>query len=269
MSNHLTEEDKERLLKEGILVLPNLNLQSWLLFNNCLKNSLGVSKLEHLHRVVTSDLNGRRLAAFSALNSLNGWEQAWFAMVAGYVVDLLGPDLLIQRKLNLSIQAPKDKSSTLGAHTDTLSGQSPYEIVSWIPFTEVPVKAGMFYFDRTTSSAMIEVMPEFEKKGLAALLKKFNKNKKYLIIKPNEIALFSGSIFHGNHPHTETVTRVSVNCRFKNVMSPEAKSPHALYQWESQAPSERGVGVFYKLLQLSPITTIGIEHDAVAGGVKF
>ena len=52
-------------------------------------------------------------------------------MAKNFILAVLGPDILIQRKLNFSIQMPGDESSLLGMHTDTLSGQSPFELVMW------------------------------------------------------------------------------------------------------------------------------------------
>ena len=40
---------------------------------------------------------------------------------------------MMQKKINLSIQLPKDESSLLDVHSDIWSGDSPYEVVVWIP----------------------------------------------------------------------------------------------------------------------------------------
>ena len=37
------------------------------------------------------------------------------------------------KKINLSIQVPQDDSSLLALHSDVWSGDSPYEVVIWIP----------------------------------------------------------------------------------------------------------------------------------------
>ena len=39
----------------------------------------------------------------------------------------------MQQRINLSIQLPNDKSSLLPIHSDTWSGDSPFETVVWIP----------------------------------------------------------------------------------------------------------------------------------------
>ena len=39
----------------------------------------------------------------------------------------------MQQRVNLSIQMPGDTSSLLPVHADTWSGDSPYEVVAWLP----------------------------------------------------------------------------------------------------------------------------------------
>ena len=39
----------------------------------------------------------------------------------------------MQTRINLSIQTPKDNSSLLPVHSDIWSGDSPFEVVVWIP----------------------------------------------------------------------------------------------------------------------------------------
>ena len=46
---------------------------------------------------------------------------------------LIGNELVMQKRISLSIQFPKDKSSLLPIHSDTWSGLSPFEAVAWLP----------------------------------------------------------------------------------------------------------------------------------------
>ena len=50
----------------------------------------------------------------------------------------------MQRKVNLSIQLPKDDSSLLPLHSDVWSGCSAYEVVLWIPLVNVSKTKSMF-----------------------------------------------------------------------------------------------------------------------------
>ncbi len=42
----------------------------------------------------------------------------------------------MQLRVNLSIQMPEDESSLLPVHADTWSGDSPYEVVVWLPLVD-------------------------------------------------------------------------------------------------------------------------------------
>jgi len=94
-------------------------------------------------------------------------------------------------------------------------------------------------------------MPQSEMDGLESLRLKYWDSVKFLEIKPGQIAFFTGTIFHGNIPHKSNSTRVSINLRFKSIFSPE----------QSRELSERGVGTFYKVLCVSPITELAVEYS--------
>ena len=57
---------------------------------------------------------------------------------------LLGPDLALQSKLNLSIQMPGDTTSVLDMHSDCNSGDTPFQYNIWIPLTNAFSTNSMF-----------------------------------------------------------------------------------------------------------------------------
>ena len=105
---------------------------------DCLSDYLSSSlpsdfNLSHIHNYVDkSHINDFRIKAFQRINELN-FQQLFYKNCYPNISALLGPDLLIQQKLNLSIQIPDDESSVLPAHSDCSSGDSPFEVVLWIP----------------------------------------------------------------------------------------------------------------------------------------
>ena len=240
------------LKKNGLVTLDNLNLKSWSEFNKIildnLKEILDQDFNSSKNKVI--NLNEKRLAAYRELNNIPQWEKKYFELGKKYILQLLGPDLLIQRKLNLSLQLPNDDTSLLGIHADTLSGQSPFEIVLWTAFTDVYDTNGMFYFDREISKKIFFEMNQFEIEGLDFIRKKYWKHAKFLKMKSGQIAIFSGTIFHGNIVNTTSKPRVSINCRFKNLFSPQGYSESI----------DRSGSIFYKRLQESIITDIGSEY---------
>ena len=70
------------------------------------------------------------MTSFNLINK-SKWQKI-IKEIAFDEIKILGPDLLIQTKLNLSIQMPGDTSSLLPAHSDTWSSDSPFQLNLWI-----------------------------------------------------------------------------------------------------------------------------------------
>ena len=241
----------ESLRREGLVVVKNENLDNWNIFKAIIDDH--TYKFLAANKDVTVDatqLNTIRLEAYRALNRHEDWDRAYYKMASTLLTAVFGPDLLIQRKLNLSIQMRNDESSILGMHTDTLSGQSPFEFVMWTAFSKGYGTNSMFYFDRDTSKEIFSEMPYFESQGLDALRKKYWSKAKFLEVNESDVVLFSGTLFHGNVVNETNDDRISINCRFKNLFSPAGQTKSA----------DRGVGIFYKLFSESVATEIGREY---------
>lgn len=246
-----TNKILSQLKEYGLVVTKNQNIESWNIFKEIIDNSCkSFIKKNNNKKFDSAKLNAIRMEAFNNLNTYKNWDILYYKMAESLLDSIFGPDLLIQRKLNLSIQMPHDESSILGMHTDTLSGQSPFEIVMWTAFTDASESNSMFYFDRDTSKQIFHEMPKNEKDGLEELRKKYWEKAQFVKASPSDIVLFSGTLFHGNIKNQTKNTRISINCRFKNLFSPSGKT---------NSP-DRGVGIFYKLLHESVITEIGREY---------
>ena len=75
----------------------------------------------------------------------------------------------MQNKVNLSIQYPNDSSSLLETHADTWSGDSPYEVVVWLPLVDCYKTKSMY------------ILPP-EKLSLIDPFFKGKEKRKYLLI---------------------------------------------------------------------------------------
>jgi sporadic carbohydrate cluster 2OG-Fe(II) oxygenase len=241
----------QSLREHGIAICKNENHESWSKFKQIIDSSISdfLEKSKN-NDVDPSELNSLRLESYSALNAMEGWDTSYYSMAASLLSAIFGSDLLIQRKLNLSIQMPGDKSSLLGMHTDTLSGQSPFEFVMWTAFTKAFDTNSMFYFDREVSKEIFYEMAENEMEGLEALRKKYWAKAKFVDAEASDVVIFSGTLFHGNVLNKTQDSRISINCRFKNLFSPSGKTNSA----------DRGAGIFYKLFSESVATEIGREY---------
>lgn len=245
------QETLGMLSNNGLVIHKNEDLNGWKIFKDIIDSCSKEFIKDSLNKkLVPEKLNDMRLEAYRTLNALENWDKLYYKMAGKILNALFGPDLLIQRKLNLSIQMPGDESSILGMHADTLSGQSPFELVMWTAFTDAYESNAMFYFDKETSKKIFYEMPALEKEGLDELRKKYWDKAKFLDVKKSDVVLFSGTIFHGNIINETPDTRISINCRFKNLYSPAGKTKSA----------DRSVGIFYKLLFESVITEIGREY---------
>ena len=91
-------------LKQGYSIQKVENLK----FLNTLKSNIEdqvLSKdLEKIHKYYgANEINNLRISCYRKINRINNWEDKYFSLASSYLKDLLGPDLSIQTKLNLSI----------------------------------------------------------------------------------------------------------------------------------------------------------------------
>jgi sporadic carbohydrate cluster 2OG-Fe(II) oxygenase len=218
--------------------------------NEKILQTFNVSNLEKLHSIINyDDLNSLRMKSFLEINSIPNWENLIYKAYKPYLDLLLGPDLAIQLKLNLSVQAPNDKNSILELHTDCLSGQSYYECVCWTPITRAFANNSMYIFNSNDTNTILSELNDNEFNGMDFLFNKFINKSIFVNLKPSQGLIFSSTLLHGNTLNTTDVTRVSINCRFKNLFSPEFDS----------FKTERKFGSFYKLFKLSPVTEFGLS----------
>lgn len=211
-----------------------------------------VEDLSMLHQYVTAgQVNALRLQAFHALNAIPDWKERYYALAEQRLKALFGPDISIQIKLNLSIQLPDDDGSLLMLHSDTLSGQSPFECVLWTAITDAFDSNAMYIYNIEDSQRLYDIMPSYQHKGMLQLFEENKSGAKSLNVDAGTNILFSSTMFHGNQTNKTNRTRVSLNCRFKSLFSPEYAS----------VPHERVTGTFYEPLFLSPITQIGLAYN--------
>ena len=241
--------DSKIFLEKGYIIFKIEEKDNLEIIKNTVRDSINVENLSLAHeRIKNNEINPRRIDAFKNLNKINNWENVYYSLSSKYLEDLLGPDIAIQSKLNLSIQMPQDKSSILDLHTDSLSGQSVFEVVSWIPLTDSYDSNSMFIFSPEISKEILNDMPNFHKSGMKELFEKYRKEAEFINVKYGEGLIFSPTLFHGNVLNETNKTRISINCRFKNIFSHEAKL------------GERRLGSFYRILKISEVTKLGLSY---------
>ena len=141
---------------------------------------------------------------------------------------------------------PLDKSSILPMHSDTWSGDSPFEIVVWIPLVDCYKSKSMFILNPIDSSIFYKNYKKNSKKyDSDGLFSKFKNKFKWINIKFGEILIFNQCLPHGNIENITDETRWSLNCRFKSLFSPYGT---------------KKIGEFFKPLDIKPASLIGFNY---------
>ena len=101
----------------------DLNLIKTFIIKNIKKKITNFDgNLSNLHKYIKpKDLNKLRYDCFKEINKKFNWEDAIFNICKNEINSQLGRDLLIQSKINLSIQMPLDDMSQLPSHSDCWS----------------------------------------------------------------------------------------------------------------------------------------------------
>ena len=187
-----------------------------------LKKKLKKNFLENTHHYINSDkLNKFRMKIYSNLNSKKWLLHSYYQIAKKELSILCGNELVMQRKINLSIQMPEDDSSLLPLHSDVWSGCSPFEVVIWIPLVDCKNTNSMYILPKDKNDFLYKNLKFFN--SVDEIEKKFLKHAKSLNIKYGQGLIFLQSILHGNKVNNEKTTRWSFNCRFKSIFSPYDK----------------------------------------------
>jgi len=239
----------EQIYLNGYAIFDCCDMSALSLFAKVVQDELKTEELSCIHTFISrNEINKRRLACFRALNKVARWEDLYASAFQNALDHLIGPDIAIQNKLNLSIQMPGDVSSVLQMHTDSLAGQSIFELVCWLPLTNAYESNSMYIFHPDVSKKILTDLPAYEKQGMDGLFAEYKSRATFIDIKYGQVLVFSPTLFHGNIVNDTKETRISINCRFKNIFAPESEC------------GERRLGSFYRLHSLSPLTRLALSY---------
>jgi len=207
--------------------------------------------LDGIHtRVGGEALNALRLAVIEGLNGENWARPTYYRLARRALEMLVGNELAMQRRLNLSVQMPEDTSSLLPVHADVWDGDSPFEIVVWLPLVDVCRTKSMFLLPPEANARTEARWGEFAGRSVDDLYRAIEPELVFLDIPYGHVLLFQQNLMHGNTVNREPTTRWSMNCRFKSVMSPYA---------------EKRLGDFFEPITLRAATRLGMTYKLPAG----
>lgn len=196
--------------------------------------------LNNIHKFIkVRDLNNFRLSVINEINSINEFRVHYYKISRPYLDYIVGNELVMQIKINLSIQFPGDDSSLLATHADTWSGDSPYEAVVWLPLVDCYKTKAMYLLPPKETKKIISNFSEKKLTNSEKLYSHIKNKVKWMNIKYGQVLIFDQAMPHGNRVNNENETRWSFNCRFKSLFSPYG---------------DKKIGEFFQPITIKPIT---------------
>ena len=207
--------------------------------------------LNSFHKFIDNDkINDLRLLIYNSLNSLPWFKALYYSIGENFVKSLVGNELVIQKRVNLSIQLPKDDSSLLPVHADVWNGDSPFELVMWLPMVDCYKSKSMFILPLEKEKKISETISSFKTESSDDLFNIIKDDLVWVDIKFGEVLFFSQNLMHGNIVNIEDETRWSMNCRFKSLFSPYCA---------------KKLGEFFEPLSINPVTKLGMNYKFPKG----
>ena len=211
------------------------------------KQSIDKSKLlNNYHSLKTKKgLNDTRLDIIKGFKINKQSRVDLFNVVKNKVLNLVGNELVMQKSVNLSIQLPDDQSSLLDIHADTWGGNSPFELVVWLPLVDCHQTKSMYILPKTEYNVFEQQLLSVKNPDSEMIYQMCKKKIIFIKIKYGQVLLFNPMLPHGNRINLENETRWSLNFRFKNKYSPYG---------------DKKLGEYYEPIIIRPCTQNGLDY---------
>lgn len=250
----------ELLKKKGYLIVKLKDLKPLeYLRNTVIKNTTKICKIKYpennekeyflnnFHKKIkSSKLNDYRVKIINSINKDINFKKNYFLSSKDTLYNLVGNELSMQTRINLSIQTPKDKTSLLPIHSDIWSGDSPFEVVVWIPLVNCYKTKAMYILAPKHYKKVEKNFSKYSGNSSEEFFKKIKQKIEWIKIKYGEILIFNQALPHGNVVNKELETRWSMNCRFKSIFSPYG---------------DKKIGEFFEPITLRVASEIGINYN--------
>ncbi len=246
-----------KYINNGYVVEPvdNNDALSWIRdkFVEISKEELGITNnlkdddfLNSIHNFISvPDLNSFRLKVFKRINKFPEFRQKYYQVAKQYLNVIVGNELVMQVNVNLSIQLPGDNSSLLPTHADTWSGDSPFEVVVWVPLVNCYKTKSMYILPPKEDIKLNCQFREMAGNHSEDLYSSIKNKVNWVNIDYGNVLLFNNALPHGNRVNLEHETRWSLNCRFKGVFTP---------YWDKK------LGSFFEPITLKPASISGMNY---------
>jgi sporadic carbohydrate cluster 2OG-Fe(II) oxygenase len=206
--------------------------------------------LDNIHTVVSCDeVNELRVKVMAGLAD-DAQVRRWiFSIARPWLEALVGNELAMQLRPNLSVQLPGDADSALAIHADTWSGHSPFEAVVWIPLVDCWGTKSLYMVPPAVAEGLWERFAAGRGRSTSDLFDAVVDDVVWIEAAFGQVVVFDHSLPHGNQTNGETTTRWSLNCRFTGLFTPYG---------------DKGLGDFFTPITMRPVTqgALGYEWDA-------
>ncbi len=253
---------EEEFLKNGYVIIPVENREGlddiWQLIADTTSETIGRPfdedpghLLNNIHEYLdVENLNALRLAVISKLRNTPWFRPTYYSLAREALSRLVGNELAMQRGVGLSVQLPNDDSSLLPIHADVWDGDSPFELVAWLPLVDCYATKSMYIVPSEVNTPFQGSMKQYQDGSAEDLFQAVEKDVLFLDVPYGSILLFSQTLMHGNRLNVEKETRWTMNCRFKSLMSPF---------------SDKKLGEFFEPITMRPATRMGIQYKLPEG----
>lgn len=203
--------------------------------------------LNNIHNYISpKKLNSFRLDLIHFINEKNKFREIYYNVSKSLLNTIVGNELAMQKRINLSIQLPEDDSSLLPVHADTWSGDSPFEAVVWIPLVDCYNTKTMYILPPKKTKLLHKRFKNLQGTGKNNLFEFIKNDVVWLDVKFGDILIFNQSLPHGNVVNNELETRWSMNCRFKGIFTPY---------------NDKKLGEFFDPITLKPLSILGMDYQ--------
>ncbi|MDC1280939.1 2OG-Fe(II) oxygenase [bacterium] len=261
MSNFLDKEEQSifnEFIKNGYIIRKTCNVSKLnILQNHLVEHSAKIIDTEvkssnedwlnNIHQIVTvNQLNDFRLKLIHSINDNTKFRENYYKVAKTFLDMIVGNELAMQLRVNLSIQLPNDTSSLLPVHADTWSGDSPFEVVVWIPLVDCYKTKTMFILPPDKAKELQKNFKNKSGQNSQTLFKHIEQDLIWLKVNYGETLIFNQSLPHGNIVNIENETRWSMNCRFKGIFTPY---------------NDKKLGEFFEPITLKPLSKLGMNYS--------
>ena len=132
--------------------------------------------LNQIHEQIdAAKLNLLRIHVIRQMNAQAWFRGSYFQLAKLALEMLVGNELAMQLRINLSIQLPQDASSLLPVHADVWSGDSPYEVVVWLPLVDCYSTKAMYLLPPSVDKQLREEFGQWAGRSSEELFRRIEK----------------------------------------------------------------------------------------------